>query len=278
MYSWLATKLCCTKNIVHTEHSYDYFVNSKKLHLYGKFFLNKPAKVVGVTEDVSSYIRKQYKIPDSKLVTIYNGIDINQFNQGSTIHYREELGIDKNAFVIGTIGRLEPIKNQEALITSFSRIKKDVPNSILFIVGDGSMRNSLEKTAANLGLTSSIKFLGLRRDIPMLLKAMDVFVLSSYSEGLSLALLEAMASGIPVIASEVGGNPNIVTNGNTGILFDLNKPDELTNSLKQLSRDPSLRKSISANALALVNSKYSLEKMIKRYENIYREIQLGYKK
>jgi glycosyltransferase involved in cell wall biosynthesis len=271
MYSWLATKFYNQMTIVHTEHSYDYLADSKKLNIYGGFFFRKPKKVVAVTEDVSRYIGKEYRVPQSRLVTITNGIDIRQFERAITANYREKLDIDKDTFVIGTVGRLESIKNHATLIDAFSQFKKRVPNSVLLLIGDGSLRADLEKLTADLGLTPSIKFLGLRRDIPPLLKTMDVFVLPSYSEGLSLALLEAISSRVPVIASNVGGNANIIVDGNNGLLFDPYKNNELTNALLRLNQDRSLIKTYSENAFALVNSRYSLERMIREYEDIYRE-------
>lgn len=272
MYAWLSTRFTRTKTIVHTEHSYDYLETNAKLNRYARFFFQKPAKLVGVTEDVTNYIRNHFKMADSKLITIHNGIDLSKFSQGiERDKTRAELNIDKTSFVVGTVGRLEPIKNYETLITAFGMLVKSVPNSILVFVGEGSVRNRLESLVNDLDLTGKVIFFGLRRDIPNILKSMDVFVLPSHSEGLSIALLEAMSAKIPVVASGVGGNVNIITNGTNGILFEPKRPDQLSDALCRLWKDADLRKKYSENAFNVVKERYSLEKMIEAYQNLYCE-------
>ena len=144
--------------------------------------------------------------------------DIERFRPGVRQTGRSRLGVGDGETVIGTVGRLDPIKDQATLVAAFSRLVARHDSLRLLLVGDGPCRRSLEEQVARLELDDRVTFLGRRDDVSELLRAMDVFVLPSLAEGASNTILEAMATGVPVVATRVGGNPELIEEGETGFL------------------------------------------------------------
>jgi glycosyltransferase involved in cell wall biosynthesis len=178
--------------------------------------------------------------PD-KVVTIYNGIDVKAFMDSNLTREeaRTQLRLpDRDTFVYGTVGRLVETKGQDVLLKAFARVCEKYPESWLVLAGEGRLESKLRGLAAELGIQESVIFLGHRHDIPEVLKAYDVFVLSSVAEGLPGALLEAMATGLPVIASRVGGVPEILNNSELGTMVSPRSVDELASAMKGLYRKP----------------------------------------
>ncbi|HEX9771840.1 MAG TPA: glycosyltransferase, partial [Steroidobacteraceae bacterium] len=178
--------------------------------------------------------------------------------------------------VFGTVGRLDRIKNQAALIDALAAIVKRDPRARarlrLIIVGDGPERSALEDTTRRHSLADVVWFAGARNDIPELMRAMDVFVLSSRNEGISNTILEAMASALPVVAARVGGNPELVAHGSTGALYDPTAPDALAAALAAYADGASLRREHGLAARRRICEGFSLEAMVGRYESFYDEL------
>jgi glycosyltransferase involved in cell wall biosynthesis len=170
--------------------------------------------------------------------------------------------------LVGTIARLEPEKDLFLLLEAFQSVRRVCPSVKLLIVGDGSLKADLEQRAKHRGLEKDVLFFGPRSDIPAVLGLFDVFVLSSFEEGLPLVILEAMAAGKPVVATAVGSIPEIVTS-ETGVLVPKRDPERLAGALHRLLDDSALRRAMGRAGRALVESRYNLNDTVKGYQSLY---------
>jgi glycosyltransferase involved in cell wall biosynthesis len=177
--------------------------------------------------------------------------------------------------VIGTVGRLEPVKDQVTLLYAFKIILQQFPNSKLVITGDGSLASVLKNTAASLRISNSVLFLGLRDDILELLGTMDIFVLPSISEGTSCTLLEAMSCGLPVVATNVGGNPELVLDNETGVLVPKQDSKKLSHAIITLLTNSDLRTKMSLSGRERIVQGFSLYKMIDNLKNLYNSLHVS---
>jgi sugar transferase (PEP-CTERM/EpsH1 system associated) len=197
---------------------------------------------------------------------IYNGVDTQAFAPlGDGAATRARLGVDPHAFVVGTVGRLDPIKDHPSLLAAFARVRADEPGAVLLVVGDGPER---ERLAAAAG--PGVRLLGSRTDVPALLRALDVFVLCSHNEGISNTLLEAMATGLPIVATRVGGNPELVRDGESGTLVPPAAPDALAAAMLRYRRDAALASAHGADARRDVVDRFGVAAMVRAYEAVWR--------
>lgn len=174
-----------------------------------------------------------------------------------------------STFTIGTAARLEPVKNLAGLLRAFSQLKS--ANCVLQIAGDGSERATLESRTRELGIADRVQFLGWRADIDSLLQQWDCFVLPSVEEGFGISVLEAMAAGLPVIATSVGGMREIVTNGQDGLLVPANDDGALADAMRRLISDPTLRSRLGANARKR-SEHFSPERLAQTVDEVYRQL------
>lgn len=213
-------------------------------------------------------------IQHSRKVLIRNGVSLRQPSRA-----RDEVRATLNLLPGMTaiiVARLEPIKDHKTLLAAYAILQREGFEPNLIIVGDGSEKAALQALATELGLNPHrIRFLGYRDDIPDLLAACDMFVLSSIMEGLPLAMLEAMSQGLPVVATDVGGNAELITEGETGFLVPSQNPRALADAIVRLSDDPSLTRRISAAAKSRVEAEFSFEGMVARYEDLYTALHSG---
>lgn len=182
-----------------------------------------------------------------------------------------ELGISPDNFVIGNIARMVPLKNHKFLITIFKELLKDFSKLKLVLVGGGSLKRELEVYSEEIGLSNSVIFLGERKDIAELLTTFDLFILPSLTEGISITLLEAMAAGIPVVASEVGGNSEIIENKKTGLLIPVNNSLKWVETIESTVINDDMRKNLSEKARIMVTECFSLGAMIDNYKKTYND-------
>ncbi|NUQ01369.1 MAG: glycosyltransferase, partial [Armatimonadetes bacterium] len=173
--------------------------------------------VVAVSETVRQGLVQQQGLPAELVRVIPNGVDLERFAGGDRARLRRELGVTSDDLVIGHVGRLVPVKNQRLLLAAFAQVVAEQPRSWLVLAGDGELRGELEQQAAALGIAPRVRFLGRRDDLPDILAGLDLFCLSSNSEGLPLAILEAMAAGRAVVATQAAGG-DLVVPGQTGAL------------------------------------------------------------
>ena len=210
--------------------------------------------------------------PRIRLLSIPNGIRLDGFAMNSS-EAREslasELGLRTGVRIIGTVGRLQPVKDQANLIRAFRRVHDRLPDTALVIVGDGSLRKELERLAADEGIAGATRFLGDRNDVARLLQGMHLFVLPSLSEGYSIALLEACAAGLPIVATAVGGNAEIVRDGINGLLVPPGDPVALAASVADLLQSPKCIVAMGRAGRAWVMNEGSLRAMSERYLRLY---------
>jgi glycosyltransferase involved in cell wall biosynthesis len=203
---------------------------------------------------------------------IHNGVDSRRFHPDvdDRARVRGELGITQEEFCIGCVGNLLPVKNQLTLLESLAGLTGIDRNWRLLLIGEGAERPKLEAFVdAHPEWRQQVLFLGSTSHVPELLRAMDVFVLPSVAEGISNALLEAMASGLPVIATSVGGNPEVVVDRESGLLFSPHDANALAQHLREVRANRDLRFQLGRRALERVREKFSIDSMVQRYADLY---------
>lgn len=211
-------------------------------------------------------------MPAAKAVVVRNGIDLVRFaprsrESGRALRY--SLGLAAEAVVFGTVGRLNEAKQQHRLLKALRSLADDGQNVALVIAGDGELRAALEAETDRLGLRPQVRLLGARTDVPELLAGMNVFVLPSRTEGYSLALVEASAAALPIVATAVGGNAEIVQDGGTGLIVPPGDDAALVRAMAELARDPQRREQLGAQARAWALREGSLDAMCDGYERLY---------
>jgi glycosyltransferase involved in cell wall biosynthesis len=170
---------------------------------------------------------------------------------------------------VGTVARLDPVKDLGSLIQGFARLRASRPRSLLVIVGDGPERCRLEGIAQEHDVASSVRLVGQRDDARTLLGAFDVYVNSSTSEGVSLSILEAMAAQLPVVATSVGGTPEVILDGSTGMLVPARNPDALAHALAVLAADVRQRTRLGESARVAVEQRFTIDRMVDHYARVY---------
>lgn len=212
-------------------------------------------------------------IPKDKIVTIHNGLEIDKYNPETPgAQVRQEFGIADDDILIGIIARLHPVKGHTYLFEAMSKAVKHFPKLKLLVVGTGPDRAKLEKTVKYLGIGGSVIFTGFRKDIPNILAAMDILVLSSLSEGLSLTVIEGMAMKKPVLATEVGGTPEIITSGVDGYLVPPADAAALERGIAWLAADRSRALEVGAAARKTVEAGFTARLMAEKTGQLYRDI------
>jgi len=208
--------------------------------------------------------------PSSRITVVPNGIDPGRVptaedRQGA----RRELGIETDTFVVGTVARLDPVKDLGTLIEAFARLRVARPRSLLVIVGDGPERCRLEGVVRQHDVASSVRLVGQRNDARTLLGAFDVYVNSSTSEGVSLSILEAMAAQLPVVATRVGGTPEVILDGSTGMLVPARSADALAHALTVLAAEAPQRTVLGESARLSVEQRFTIDRMVDHYARVY---------
>jgi sugar transferase (PEP-CTERM/EpsH1 system associated) len=232
-------------------------------------------RVICVAERVASFAAHTIGISPDKLVVIHNGIPLGDFQPGDRAVARASLGIPPSTCVVGTVGRLHPVKGTSYLLQAFADLAPDHAEAILLLVGDGPQRAQLQELVRCLENPERVQFLGNRSDVSRLLHAMDVFVLASVWEGMPNVALEAMAVGLPVVATAVGGTPEAVVDGETGLLVPPRDPGGLARAIARLLRDPELRRKMGQAGRRRVEQHFSVERMVYQTERLYEELLSG---
>lgn len=203
-------------------------------------------RLIANSRAVKGHIVEQ-RIPADRVDVVYNAIDISSFSRAlSTEEAKSRLGLDPGCFVVGTAAHLSPKKGHMDLLLSARRVIERVPDAHFVFLGDGPMREQLTARAREWAIASRITFLGFRRDVAEVMSAYDIFVLASWWEPFGLVLVEAMALGVPVIATRAGGAPEVVLEGRTGLLVPPQAPDSLTQAIVRLATAPDLRHAMGA--------------------------------
>ena len=266
---------------VHGEHGRDISDldgSNRKYQLLRRLFSPMVQRYIALSRDLERYLHVRVGIPASKISHICNGVDTEKFRPASE---RREGIVPENfstpeTFIIGTVGRMEAVKDQLNLVKAFIRLVNECPQGSdylrLIMIGDGMLRNPALSMleAARLGDIAWLP--GECDNVPEMLGAMDVFVLPSLAEGISNTILEAMATGLPVVATNVGGNSEILLHGKTGFLVPRSDPDALAAAIRRYVDDPVLRQIHGASARSRCEAEFSIGAMVRNYQNLYDEL------
>lgn len=257
---------------VATHHSYIQGSGIIRQRLHG-MLINSPMTtiMVAVSKRVKLLAEKQELINPNKIRVVLNGVsELQKFSEVDIQKLRVELGVKKNQLMVLSIGRLSIQKGHAYLIDAISRLSLEYKEHLrFFIAGSGDLENKLENKVRELKIDKQISFLGIRKDIPTLLQAADIFVLPSLWEGLPLVILEAMSAGLPILTTDVEGIDDVIINGESGIVTPLKDSYSLADNLTYMVNNESLRRKIGNNAQIRFEENYTLEKMCLRYEEIF---------
>lgn len=230
-------------------------------------------RLITVSDSMEQFFQNISKFPRGNFRKIRNGVDLDKFTCAKNKQLRSELKLDYNDIVLICVGRLAQIKGHEILIQAFSNIKSHFPVKLL-IVGDGPELQKIKTLIAKMEMGNNIKLLGERDDVPELLGLSDCFVLSSHSEGLSCSIIEAMAAGLPVLATNVGGNSELIKNNESGYLIPPNDPLAYADKLQGIIDDENKRRAFGEKSLEIAKIKFSIDKTVNDYVRLYNEVVL----
>ncbi len=256
-YAVAAARLAGVQTIIHTRHGQRYGATRRKNYLFN-LMAGWTDRIVSVSND-STMLSLRQGLPEQKLMTIHNGIDPLLF----------PATVPQQSGPIVFVGRLSPEKDVPTLLRAAAIAIKQEPSLRLHLAGDGPSLSELQSLTEQLGLTQQVTFLGQTNDVAGILAGASLFVLPSVTEGISLALLEAMARGLPVVVTAVGGNTEVVVDGETGLLVPPQSPTELAAAMLKLYRQPELARQMGANGRKRVESQFDSRTMVARYEALY---------
>lgn len=225
---------------------------------------------IAVSEDIRDLRIKHEATPPSKIVVIGNAVEPSRFEVASEVarRKRQELGLDE-FFIIGTVGRLVEAKAYDLLLEVAREVCARLPQARFVLVGEGHLGESLKKMRDDLGLADEVRFLGKRSDIPELLAAMDLYVITSRREGLPVSLIEAMMAARPIVSTRVGGIPDAVADGKEAVLVEPDDRGALVQAVLGLAGDPAKMRSLGADARSKALATYSAHSILEALERIY---------
>jgi glycosyltransferase involved in cell wall biosynthesis len=272
VYGQIGALLDGRVQVVFTEHGrLSHAPPSWKRRLVNPALGRLPAAIFAVSEDLRGHMIAE-GLPPGRVRVVHNGIDPGPLASPlSRRAARRALGIANDTPVVGTVGRLDQVKDLGTLIEAFALVRRSEPDARLVIIGDGSESTRLEECATELGARDGVLFVGHRDDARDLLAAFDMYANSSVYEGISLTILEAMAAGLPVVATRVGGTPEIIDDEHTGLLVPMQSPLELAAAIETLLASPSSCRSLGRAARHCVETRFSLQGMAARYLAAYRD-------
>lgn len=271
-YAWLAG-LGTGAKVVFTEHGrfYPDHYRWKAFWLNPVMALTSEA-VVAISEATRLALARYEFIPKARVLRIYNGIEPLTREPGRRQQIRQALGIPDTAFVLGTVARLDPVKNQRMLLDAAARMMQQDSEVRVLLVGDGPERAQLERLVDELGIRERVLFTGFQAQPGDYMQAMDVFLLTSWTEGTSMTLLEAMSLELPCVATVVGGNPEIVEDGVTGRLVPCDDAETLYRRLCELRDSPEVCRHMGQKGRARFLERFTVDRMVAGYAGLYRSI------
>ena len=265
----LAARLAGVPYVVHGEHG-TLETRSRNAPIQRAVW-NRVDKVLSVSSRLAERMSGQIAFPLERIQVIRNGADLARFTPAFRAEARTALGLRAEELVIGTVGRLVPVKDQATMLRAFALLKAEGLSFTGILAGTGPLREQLEALALSLKL-DNVRFLGNRDDVPQVLAAMDIFVLSSESEGLSNTIQEAMATSLPVIATHVGGADELVDHDQTGLLVPPRDPRRIADAIVTLTRDAGKRRQMASAAGEKARRQFGLERMLREYERMYLDL------
>ena len=271
-YGSVASKLTGVP-LIGTVHGKVYYPDRKRRVLAFRFAASLCEGLIAVSDDLHRYLVDTLNFNPRKIRTLHNGIDLTRFTAGSSREEsRRQFSIPSDALVAGTVGSLYEVKGLEYLLEAARELSNLYPNFLLIIAGKGDQREALEEKAGEMDLGDTVRFLGFCENIPNLLNAIDIYVCSSLSEGLSLSILEAMAMSKPVVATDVGGNREIVVADDSGYLVPACDKSSLFARISEIFDNSELRERFGRRGREVVEERFSLEKMLHNYQQLYERL------
>lgn len=256
--------------VVHTKHGKNPI--TLRARLRNNLLARLCKKIIAVSRDAALQCIEEEHISANKVMVILNGVDIDAFATRMDAQLcRSSLGIDDGVPIIGIVARLAEVKDHSTLFQACKILSDNRIDFRLLVIGDGPLKSKLVKLADSLGLENTIIFTGTRHDIPDLLNTMDIFVLSSISEGISLTLIEAMSCYLPIVATNVGGNPEVIIDGETGFLVPSQNAEALADKLMLLMKMPDVRRRMGEAGRDRAVKLFSMQKAVMNYEKCYRQ-------
>jgi len=271
VYAVVAARIAGVPVLIHGEHGYeDQRTIARRLGAK-RFLARQATRLTTVSSDLERILIERWRVPPERITCIPNGIDLDRFTaRGDAESLRRALGLTRENRVVMSVGRFVPVKNFPTLIRGFARIHARRPEARLLLVGAGDPAE-LEQLAESLGVRGALLLPGPRDDVPALLGLCDVYVNSSSFEGMSNTILEAMAAGCPVVATAVGGNPELVREGETGFLTPPGDAAALAGRIERLLEDDGLRAEMGAAARKIIARDHPISRTVEAYNNMYLE-------
>jgi glycosyltransferase involved in cell wall biosynthesis len=270
VYGAIATLLKARVGLIYTEHGRLAGAGrSPKRRLANPLLARLPGEIFAVSADLKRHMMAD-GLPGKRIAVCLNGIEPGPVpGEAERVSGRRALSVPDDVHLIGTVGRLDPVKNLQALLKAHAALPVQARAPHLAIVGTGPEQRDLEALARALGTVHLVHFAGYRSDVRALMPAFDVYVNCSTFEGVSLTILEAMAARVPVVATRVGGTPEVVVDGETGMLVPVEEVAPLAQALFALERDPARRRAMGIASRSRVLEYFTIERMTKDYEHAY---------
>ena len=238
-----------------------------------KYFVHKADQIIAISESQKNIFKNMPEVA-SKLSVVPNGLDLSKFSRLETKAFRKEFNVDDNEFLVGMVGLISEHKGVEEYLIACAKVAEKIPNLKIVIVGPDHSRiylKRIKKLCAKLQIENRMIFTGFREDIPNIMSSLDLLITPSRQEAFGRVLLEAMAVGTPVIASDVGGIPEVISSNDVGILVPPENPGRFAEEMIGLLKNENRRKVIAANARRLVEEKFSIQLHVQRIQSIYDE-------
>lgn len=274
-YSALARTATGRTPILFTEHGRHHPDHRSSRRVWANRLLTRSGdRIVAVSEHVREALIANEGFAPNRVSVIQNGVSEEVFHADAAVRcdVRRELGFGDNDEVVIQVARLNRLKDHATAIRAIGTLRSTRPNVRLLLAGDGELRRELESLVAELELGHFVRFLGTRNDVPRLLQAADVFLLSSISEGIPLTLVEAMLTGVPCVATRVGGVPEVIRDEVDGLLANAGDAAQLSDQLRRLLDDGAFRRRIARNGTERARSQFGAGAMISQYEHVYHEM------
>ena len=269
----LSRGLTGRRPVVFTEHGRHFpDAPSRKRAIVNRMLLKRCDRLFGCGAAVRQALIDNEGLPESRVEVIYNGVDLKALSKptlGARERIRAEFGYSANDFVVVQVARLHELKDHQTALKAVDEARHKIPGLRLLLAGDGDQRSAIEQTILGRGLELTVTLAGTRKDIADLLSASDVFLMSSISEGIPLTVIEAMAARRPVVSTAVGGLPELIEHGVSGMLAPSGDASSLAASLVQLYQNADLRNQMAEVAVGRAQEKFSLQGMLNSYRDVY---------
>ncbi len=245
-----------------------------KRHVKAYQWINRSVtRIIVNAKAIAKHISEEEGLSSNKISVIYNGIHISEIQEDNKVkELRQRLGIKEDQIVVMHVANIKPVKGHEYLIRAFANVVKEKKEAQLVLIGEDLLEGAMQSLAEELGIENYVHFLGKRKDVSELLTVSDICTLPSMSEGLSNAVMEYMLAGKPVVATNVGGNPELVLDERNGFLVEKKNAGQLSSALLKLVNDAELRVNMGKNGYQYIAQSFSITKMIEEYSRLFEDV------